>query len=120
LKLDFVGYDRSDLMLRGMRQMGLEIDRDFFSVRCDDQAAYWHLVRAGCGIGAAQRVVADKDPLLERILPDLPLPPLPIWLAAPEALRRNPRIRRVWDLLAEGLAQAGIERGARQENPSIA
>lgn len=119
-ELDFVGYDSNDLMLRGMRQMGLEIDRDFFAVRCDDQAAYWHLVRAGCGIGAAQRVVADNDPLLERILPGLPLPPLPIWLAAPEALRRNPRIRRVWDLIGEGLAQAGIGRVEGQETPSTA
>ncbi|MGH1330335.1 MAG: LysR family transcriptional regulator [Paracoccaceae bacterium] len=118
--LDFVGYDRNDLMLRGMRQMGLEIDRDFFAVRCDDQAAYWHLVRAGCGIGAAQRIVGDRDALVERILPDLPLPPLPIWLAAPEALRRNPRIRRVWDLLGEGLTNAGIGRPVRQENPSTA
>ena len=30
---------------------------------------------------------------------DLPLPPLPLWIAAPEALRTTPRIRRVWDML---------------------
>ncbi|MFT5161431.1 MAG: hypothetical protein ACI9ZD_003050 [Paracoccaceae bacterium] len=32
------------------------------------------------------------------------IPDLPIWLTAPEALRTSPRIRRVYDLLAEGLA----------------
>ena len=39
-------------------------------------------------------------------MPDLPLPGLPLWLAAHEALRHTPRIRRVWDLLADGLAAA--------------
>jgi hypothetical protein len=33
------------------------------------------------------------------------LPDLPVWLASPQALRSNPRIRRVWDFLAEALDQ---------------
>lgn len=102
--LDMIGYDRSELMIRSMRTMGFDVGRSFFAVRCDNQAAYWQLVRAGAGIGPMQCVVADADPLVERILPDLRFPALPIWLSAPQALRQNPRIRRVWDMLAEALA----------------
>jgi DNA-binding transcriptional LysR family regulator len=48
-------------------------------------------------------VIGDADPLVERLPIDLPLPPLPVWLAAPEVLRSNPRIKRIFDLLADAL-----------------
>lgn len=99
----FVGYDRDQSIIEGMRHLGLEVTRDFFAVRCDAQAVYWELVRAGCGIGVGQVEVGERDPILHRVLPDVPISPLPVWLAAPEALRRTPRLRRVWDLLGEEL-----------------
>ena len=102
---DFIGFDKSDLIIKFFRQMGLDVDRNFFPVRIDSQGVYWEMVRMGCGIGAAQRVIGDADPLVERLDVELPMPPLPIWLTAPEALRANPRIRRVYDLLADALAE---------------
>lgn len=104
--MDLVGYDRSDLILRGMRDFGLEATRDWFATRCDHHAVYWQLIRAGCGIGFAQLRVGQKDPDVERLFPDVPLPPLGIWLAAHEAMRQTPRIRRVWDILVEELEAA--------------
>lgn len=101
---DFVGLDKSDLMIRAMAGLGMPVTRDFFPIRCDDQAAGWQMVRSGCGIGATQRIVGDADPLVERILPEVGMPRLPVWLAAPEALRTSARIRAVWDHLASELA----------------
>lgn len=101
---DFVGYDRDERIIRLMRAMGQDVERSDFPLRCDDQVVHWALVRAGCGIGGMQVRIAAGDPGVERVLPDLALPALPLWLAAPDALRRNPRIRRVWDFLAEALA----------------
>ncbi|MCB1366635.1 MAG: LysR family transcriptional regulator [Rhodobacteraceae bacterium] len=101
---DFIGYDRSDLMIRGMRQMGLAASRSMFAIRCDNQSVYIEMLKAGCGLGVAPINIAGSDPDLVRILPDIAIPDLPIWLTAHEALRHAPRIRRVYDLLAEGLA----------------
>ncbi len=101
---DFIGFDKSDLIIRLFREMGLEVDRNFFPVRTDAQTVYWELVRAGAGIGAMQSVLGDAEPVLERLEVDIPLPPMPVWLTAPEVLRGNPRIRRVYDLLAEAMA----------------
>jgi DNA-binding transcriptional LysR family regulator len=107
LALDFIGFDRSDMILRLFRSLGIERRRGDFPVRCDDQIVYWNLVRAGLGIGGMQRLVGDADPAVERIaLTDLP--PLPVWLTAPEALRKTPRIRRVWDALADGLRAVAL------------
>lgn len=104
--LDFVGFDKSDLIIRAMADLGMKATRDFFAVRCDHQAVYWELVRAGCGLGGAQTIIGDADPTVERILGDqIRMQSLPIWLTAPQALRTNPRIRAVWDFLSEALGK---------------
>ncbi|SLN36387.1 HTH-type transcriptional activator CmpR [Pseudoruegeria aquimaris] len=107
---EWVGYDKSDLILRGMRGFGLEVERSFFQTRCDHHPAYWELVRAGLGIGAGQHFAARRCPDVRAILPEVEIPPLPVWLSVPQSLRRSPRVRRVYDLLSEGLAEV-VERG---------
>ncbi len=101
---DFVGQDKGDQILRVMRAMGVEVTRSFFPVRCDDPLTYIELVRAGCGLGGLQRQIGDSDPGLERVevLPELPS--LPVWLTAVPRLRQSPRLRLVWDALAEAFA----------------
>ena len=99
----FVGYDRSELIVSGMRSAGMEVDRHFFKTRCDNQIVYWELVRQGCGIGFSQKAAADNDPLVEQLSIDFPIEPLPVWLTAHSVMRSTPRIRRVWDLLRQGL-----------------
>ncbi|MBL9053570.1 MAG: hypothetical protein JNN02_07545 [Tabrizicola sp.] len=91
-----------DQIIRVMAGLGMRVDRSFFPVRCDDPLTYHELVRAGAGLGGIPRVVADADPVLERVdlVPDLPS--LPVWLTAAPRLRQSPRLRRVWDALADG------------------
>ncbi len=113
LEHDFIGYDRDERIIRGMAQMGWKVTRKDFALRTDDQAAYWHLVRAGCGIGVAQVLAVRGEEDIVRLFPDLPIPPLPVWLAAHEAMRATPRIRRVWDALAQGLRAAILDPPAK-------
>ena len=68
-----------------MREMGLPAERDWFDLRCDDHNVLWELIRAGCGFGFGQLRVGEADPLVERLMPELPLPSLPVWLTAPDA-----------------------------------
>ena len=100
MRLDFIGQDRMDQIIRVMRMLGLEMPRSYFPVRCDDPLTYVELVRAGCGVGGILRRLGDADPVLERIdlIPNLPN--LPVWLTAAPQLRQSPRLRRVWDALA--------------------
>ena len=101
---DFVGYDANPAIINGFADGGITVDHDFFQTRCDDQIAYWNLVRAGCGIGFCQASIGAADPEVTRIELGFPLPTLPVWLTAHEAMRQTPRIRRVWELLAQHLA----------------
>ncbi len=103
---DWIGLDRSDLLIRGFRALGHKLGREFFALRCDDPAVYVRLVQAGCGIGVLQRPLGRRLPGLVELLPGFPLPTLPLWLTAHEALRDTPRLRRVWDFLAAALPEA--------------
>lgn len=101
---DLIGYDRNDLILRHMRALGWPATREMFAIRCDSQTTYMALIQAGCGIGFAQVGIMGKDPEMVELQLGLDLPHLPVWLAAPQAMRNTPRIARVWNLLADGLA----------------
>lgn len=100
---DFVGYDRSTLILDGMRAMGIPAEREMFKVRCDNQTVYVQLLEAGCGLGVIPIAAARRNPEMQQVLHQTEIPALPIWLTAHEDLRRVPRIRRVFDALADGL-----------------
>lgn len=104
LQHDLIGYDRSELILRGMRAVGFDVTRNAFATRCDNQVTYWELLRAGCGIGFGQRHVGQADPAVEEIDIGIVIPGLPVWLAAHRQLRQVSRLGHVWDRLAEGLA----------------
>lgn len=106
LALDFVGFDRSELIIRMMAGVGISWERADFPLRCDDQLVHWSLVRAGCGVGGMQCGVADHDPAVERIAPFVTLPSLPLWITTAVPLSQNLRLRRVWDHLVKGLAQS--------------
>lgn len=100
---DLVGYDRLTLILDAMAAMGIPAKPEDFPVRTDNQTAYWELVRAGAGIGFVQAPVGRADPSVVEIDIGLELPALPVWLTAHEAVRRTPRVSRVWELLDRGL-----------------
>ena len=98
-----IGFDRSDEMIRGFTQFGLPVTRSSFRFRADNQMVLWEAVRAGNGIGLGQEPLADRDLLVEKVLPGLPLPSLPVWLAMHRDVRSSVRIRRVADFLHEEL-----------------
>jgi DNA-binding transcriptional LysR family regulator len=109
-----IGFDRSDEIIRGFAQYGIPVTRGSFRFRADNQIVLWEAVRAGNGIGLGQEPLAERDPLVEKLLPGLPLPTLPVWLAMHRDVRTSVRIRRVADFLHEELKRysAGAGSGA--------
>ncbi len=99
-----IGYDRSTLIIDGMRQMGMTVDRSFFNFRSDDQVVCWQMLRAGMGIGFGQRIMGAADPDLVQLWPDMTIGTIPVWLTAHRELRMSPRVRLTFDHLAEGFA----------------
>ncbi len=102
---DIIGFDRNKSMIEGFRKAGMEVDHDFFPVRCDNNTVVWELVRAGAGLGFAMERAGRDDPLLVQIDMGIDIPKMEVWLAAHEAVRKSPRVDVVWTLLAERLGE---------------
>jgi DNA-binding transcriptional LysR family regulator len=99
-----IGYDRSTLIIDGMRQMGMPVDRSFFALRSDDQVVCWQMVKAGMGIGFGLCIIAAHEPDLVQLWPDMEVGTLPVWLTAHRELRMSPRVRVTFDHLAKGFS----------------
>ncbi|MEP9372789.1 LysR family transcriptional regulator [Mesorhizobium sp. KR1-2] len=100
---DLIGFDRSDEMIRGLERYLPGLTRHTFRLRSDNHIVLWEAIRTGNGIGIAQEPLVRRDPGVEIVLPDLPLPALPVWLAMHRDVRASVRIRRVADFLHEEL-----------------
>jgi DNA-binding transcriptional LysR family regulator len=107
---DLVGFDRSELLISTARRLGFNFRREHFVVRTDSQPNMFELIRAGLGIGFAQQALVDATDGLVRLLPDLKLPPLEVWLTTHSELFTSHRIRAIYDRLGEGLTHYLTER----------
>ena len=97
----WLGFDRADQLLRGFAAAGFAVEREFFCLRSDSHVAMWEAMRAGCGIAVGLQSLAARDVNLQQVLPEMAIPPLPLWLTAHRELRDTPRLRLVFDALAD-------------------
>lgn len=100
----FIGFDRDTSLIDAARTMGLSLTPADFAFRCDNILAHIAAIRAGLGIGVTHRGLAARWPELLQVLPEAPLPSLPLWLACHADIRHNKRIRLTMEALAERLA----------------
>lgn len=103
---DFFGFDRSDRMIQGLVALGLQVTAKNFPIVTDNHLVQWELAKAGVGICIVMDEVGDREPSMQRVLPDFPPLPVPVWLTAHRELKTSRRIRVVFDLLADGLARS--------------
>jgi DNA-binding transcriptional LysR family regulator len=106
IRHDLIGLDQESSILRAFAATGQPLERSAFVVRSDDHLVLWNLLCAGAGIGFAATWLADREPSLLRVLHDLPIPSLPVWLAVHREIRASARIRAVYDFLAEAIPSA--------------
>lgn len=99
----FIGFDRSGRLLAYLNEMGLAVRQDNFKLTSESGAVAWEWVRQGLGIGVMAKVIADRTPDVECVLPELDPMPIPVWLVTHRELRTSRRIRVVFDVLAECL-----------------
>lgn len=102
---ELIGLDQGDALIQGFRNQNIAIRREDFSFRTDAMFINLEMIVAGWGIGLIDLNVGESDATLERVLPQIEIPPLEFWLTAHAELRSSPRIRRVYDFLAHALAE---------------
>lgn len=102
---DFISFGNVTQMLGFLHPLGFPISENNFRIGSESGVVSWELVRQGFGIAAMADDVAAATPDVERVLPDLAPVVFPVWLTTHRELHTSRRIRLVFDLLAEFLAQ---------------
>ncbi len=100
---DLIAGDKDEAIQRGIKAFGYSIDPARLVLRTDDLMAQFGAVRAGVGIGFIADYLAQTDPQLVSLVPQLPIPDLPMWLAVHREIRSNARIKAVYDFLGVNL-----------------
>ncbi len=78
-------------------------DKNFRSLSRNGLVA-WEMVCAGLGVCPMYADFADNDPRVIRILPQVAPITFPVWLTTHREIHTSPKIRLVFDTLAEALA----------------
>ncbi len=99
----FMGFDRTSMMIDGLNAMGLSLTMDNFPIVTSNHLVQWQLCKQGAGICLMMEQIGDAEPAVQRVLPDFPALPVPMWLTSHRELKTSRRVRVVFELLAEGL-----------------
>jgi DNA-binding transcriptional LysR family regulator len=102
---DFVGIENTEALLVGLREQGLTLRLEQFRVSAGSGNCMLQLIREGLGFGFLPMDTGALFDDLECVLPELFDPEIPLWLVTHRELRTSLRIRTVYDLLAQELAQ---------------
>jgi DNA-binding transcriptional LysR family regulator len=115
-----VGFDEADLYTGAGSWLERSLGEARVAYRANTLSAQRAAIRAGFGIGGQSCFIAERDPDLVRVLPELETR-LEIWLVTHPGLRHNARIRAVFDFLAERLGAARTRfAGASARSPAAA
>lgn len=101
----FIGFNRSGELIEAMKLFGLNLTQKNYPVISANQLIQWEHVKQGLGIGILTEDLGDKEPKVQRVLPDIPPLIVPVWLVAHRELHTSRRVRFVFDLMAMELAE---------------
>lgn len=107
-QLPMVGVADPDRLVGPLNQMGVPISEANFVASSASGVVIWGMVKAGFGISMLPCFLCDNEPGIEKVFPSLPSASFPVWLVTHRELRTSPRIRMVFDVLAEGLEQTVV------------
>ena len=97
---DLITGDSNTEIQAGLAAKGFPMQALRFGLRTDDLNAQWGGISAGLGVGFAAEYLIRTDPNVSRVLPQIELPVLPIWLTVHRELHTSTLMRAVYDYLA--------------------
>lgn len=100
-----IGFDAEPWAVERLPGSDAPLTRELFDFRSDNDLAQLAALRAGLGIGGTQKAIAERDTMLVPILEGQIAFELEMWLAMHQDLRNVPRVRVMFDHLAQALAQ---------------
>lgn len=104
IKGHVIGFDEGMEFIEEAARHGYALQRNDFPLRTDHLLAQINLIRVGAGIGVTHVGLASRFPELQRVLEEVPLPPLQFWCVCHRDVQYNSRIRAVMQFLVHRFA----------------
>jgi len=101
---DWISYGDIPRMVEYLSAMDIPLTADAFKAGSENGLVAWEMARAGLGICAMDDFVGDQSDEMERILGNGLFVDYPVWLVTHREVHTSPRIRLVFDVLAEAIA----------------
>lgn len=101
---DWVGFGDTPRLVTYMKAIGIPLTADAVKGSSENGMVTWDLARAGLGICPMDVRFGDSFDDMERVADAVAQVTFPVWLVAHREVHTSPRIRLVFDLLAERLA----------------
>ena len=101
---DWVSFGNEAQMVTYLNAIDVPVTQDAFKAGSESGIVAWELARSGIGISPMDSVIGDADQNMERLLPDDLEIMYPVWLVAHREVHTSPRIRLVFDVLAQALS----------------
>ncbi len=98
-----LGFDRTNALMDGLNALGMNLTPSNFAIVTESHLVQWELCKQGAGICLMMERIGEAEPQVQRVLPDLPPLPVPMWLTSHREVRTSRRVRVVFDLLVERL-----------------
>ncbi|MCK8464782.1 LysR family transcriptional regulator [Aliiroseovarius sp. S1339] len=103
---DFISFGFAETMIAYLAPLGITITGDNFHIGSNSGVVAWEYAQRGLGISFMSAEVGDATPGVERVLPDMDPIVFPVWLVTHRDLHTSPRIRLIFDTLADFLSRA--------------
>ncbi|GAB1386435.1 LysR family transcriptional regulator [Melaminivora sp.] len=105
---DFVSYVDDLLFTKELQFIDQLWPPERFALRSTSITAQYEAVRAGAGLAVLPAFIADRDPILARVLPTEARFVRTFWMSMPAEAKHLARTQAVWNLLKEvGQREAG-------------
>ncbi len=102
---DFISYGDINRMIAYLSDIGIKLNEGNFHTGSENGLVAWEMSRAGLGISPMDEFVGQRHSDMVHILPKMPPIKFPVWLITHREIHTNPRIRLVFDVLAEVLGK---------------
>jgi len=98
---DFIAFGDIEENIAFLADMGVAVTAANFRAGSQNGIVAWQMVRDGLGIGIMDAAIAARHNDMVRLFPQAPPITFPIWLTTHREIHTSPRIRLVFDVLAE-------------------
>lgn len=106
----FVGIPDHERLIVPLHNMGIPVRAESFVTQPHSSMVTWEIVKAGLGVSILPEVLGEFEPRVEKVLADVPSLEFPVWLVTHRELQTSPRIRIVFDFLANWLGEVARDR----------